>query len=123
MVIPNKANSKVVVSRSHIFKAESLSNELLELLDLFFRWGEKKEIVHVEHNKSVRTRSFENADIVREQVKAVLLCPFNCTAVPEKRGLTKAVKSLSKPTSKPFPRGRFLRISGWLLYVDNLVPD
>jgi len=88
VAIPNKANSKVVVDGSHIFKAESPSNELLELLDLFFCLSEEKKIVHVEHNKSIRARSFENADVICKQVKAVLLCPFNCTTIPEKRRLS-----------------------------------
>ena len=35
------------MNRSHIFKAESLSNELLELLDFFFHLGKKKKIIHL----------------------------------------------------------------------------
>ena len=64
MAIPNKANSKVVVSRSYIFKAESLSNKLLELLDLFFHLSKKKKIIYVEYNKSIRIKFFENIDII-----------------------------------------------------------
>ena len=87
MAILNKMNSKVVVDGSHIFKAESPSNELLELLDLFFRLSKEKKIVYVEHNKSIRARSFKNADIVYKQVKAILLYSFNCIVIPEKRRL------------------------------------
>ena len=87
MVIPNKVNSKVIVNGSHILKAKSLSNELLELLDLFFYLGKKKKIIHIEYNKYIRTRSFKDTNIIHKQVKIMLLCPFNCMIIPEKKRL------------------------------------